>query len=80
AITSKVNSSPTLDAGTAAAVHGEVSQRAKESIVKAAVIGMITKNPNVDLDAVQKKYGEYIKGDEMKMFQKAAQSQAKANL
>jgi hypothetical protein len=41
---------------------------------------MITKNPNIDLDAVQKKYGQYINGAEMKMFAKAAQTQAKVDL
>lgn len=78
-ITAKIGSSPTLDAETAARVHGSVLQEAKQNIVKAAVVGMITKNPNVDLDAIQQKYGEYINGTEMRMFQKAAQTQAKAN-
>jgi len=74
-----IDSSPNLDATTAASVKAEVGLKAKESIVKSAISGMITKNPNVDLDAIQKKYGEYIDGGEMKMFQRAAQTQAKAN-
>src|SRR5882724_5722371 len=78
-IVGSINSSPSQSAETAAAIHGEVAQRAKEQIVKSAVSSMITNNPNVDLDVIQKKYGEYIKGDEMKMFQRAAQVQAKAN-
>jgi hypothetical protein len=74
-----VASSPNLSATQAAEVSAEVGLKAKESIVKSAVAGMITKNPNVDLDALQKKYGQYIDGAEMKMFQRAAQTQAKAN-
>lgn len=74
-----VDSSPTLDAATAATVKTEVSLKAKENIVKSAVSGMIQKNPNIDLDAIQKKYPEYINGAEMKMFQKAAQTQAKVD-
>lgn len=75
-----VQSSPNLSAAQAAQVTEEVGLKAKESIVKSAISGMITKNPNVDLDAIQKKYGEYIDGAEMKMFQRAAQTQAKTNL
>lgn len=74
-----VQSSPNLSATQAAEVSAEVGLKAKESIVKAAVSGMITKNPNVDLDAIQKKYGDYINGAEMKQFQKAAQTQAKVD-
>jgi hypothetical protein len=73
-------SSPNLDAETSAKVNAQLSQNAKEQIVKSAVAGMITKNPNIDLDAIQKKYGEFIKGDEMKTFQKAAQNQAKVDI
>lgn len=74
-----VDSSPMLDPATAASAKSEVTLKAKEAIVKAAVSGMIQKNPNIDLDAVQKKYGDYINGAEIKMFQKAAQTQEKAN-
>jgi hypothetical protein len=76
---SMVDSSPNISAETGAAVKGEVNQTAKEQIVKSAVASMIQKNPNIDLDAIQKKYGDYIKGDEMKQFQKAAQVQAKVD-
>lgn len=74
-----VDSSPTLDPAAAAGVKTEVTQKAKEAIVKSAVSGMIQKNPNIDLDAVQKKYGDYVNGAEIKMFQKAAQTQAKVD-
>jgi hypothetical protein len=74
-----VDTSPNIDATTGAKIKGEVNQAAKEQIVKAAVASMITKNPNIDLDAIQSKYGDYIKGDEMKQFQKAAQTQAKVD-
>jgi hypothetical protein len=74
-----VSSSPNLDAETGAKVNAQLTQQAKEAVVKAAVSGMIQKNPNVDLDAIQKKYPEYINGAEIKMFQKAAQTQAKVD-
>jgi hypothetical protein len=73
------SSSPNLSPTQAAQVSSELSQKAKEQIVKSAVAGMIMKNPGVDLDGIQKKYGDYINGAEMKQFQKAAQTQAKAN-
>lgn len=75
-----VGSSPNIDAVTGARVTGEVYQKGAEGIVKAAVSSMIQKNPNINLDAIQKKYGEYINGAEMKMFQKAAQTQAKVDM
>lgn len=75
-----VDSSPTIDAETGARVKAELNQKGVESLVKSAVSGMIEKNPNVDLDAIQRKYGDYINGGELKMFQKAAQVQAKADL
>lgn len=74
-----IASSPNMSATDRAAVTAEVGLKAKESIVKSAISGMITKNPNIDLDAIQKKYGDYINGAEMKMFQKAAQGQAKVD-
>lgn len=74
-----VDSSPNIDAATGATIKTEATLKAKEQIVKSAVSGMITKNPNVDLDAIQKKYGDYINGAEMKMFAKAAQTQAKVD-
>lgn len=74
-----VDSSPTIDAETGARVKSELNQKGVESLVKSAVSGMITKNPNIDLDAIQKKYPEYINGAELKMFQKAAQTQAKVD-
>lgn len=79
AIGGMTSTNQNLDAETSAKVNSQLTQQAKESVVKAAVSGMITKNPNIDLDAIQQKYGEYIKGDEMKMFQKAAQAQAKSD-
>lgn len=74
-----VGSSPTIDAETGARVTAELNQKGIESLVKSAVTGMIAKNPNVDLDAIQKKYGDYINGGELKMFQKQAQTEARKN-
>jgi len=73
------DSSPTLDAETGAKVKSSVLQEAKENTVKAAIVSMIAKNPDTDLTAIEKKYGQYLKPGEMQMFQKAAQSQAKVN-
>lgn len=80
AIGAKVESSPTLSPEDSMRVRTEVGLKAKESIVKSAIVGMIQKNPNIDLSGIQKKYGEYINGAEMKMFQKSAQVQARADL
>jgi hypothetical protein len=74
-----VRSSPMLSADQAASIESKFTQHAKEQIVKSAIVSMISKNPNIDLSAVQQKYGDYIKGDEMNTFQRAAQVQAKAN-
>jgi hypothetical protein len=74
-----VDSSPTLSPEDAARVKASVTQEAKESIVKAAVSSMIQKNPNVDLGAIEKKYGDYLKPGEIQQFQKAAQTQAKVD-
>lgn len=74
-----VDSSPTIDAETGAKVKAELNQKGIESLVKSAVSGMIEKNPGIDLDAIQKKYGDYINGGELKMFQAAAQRQAKTD-
>lgn len=72
-----VGSSPNLTGTAAATVKTSLLQSGKEAIIKSAVMGMIEKNPNVDLDKIQKKYGEYITGPEIKTFAKAAQAQAK---
>jgi hypothetical protein len=74
-----VASSPNMSATDAASVSAEVGLKAKESIVKSAISGMITKNPNINLDAIQKKYGDYINGAEMKMFAAAAVRQDKSD-
>lgn len=74
-----VDSSPNIDVSTAASVKGELGQHAKEAIVMAAGRGMVTKNPDTDLSAFEKKYGEYLKPGEIQTLQKAAQSQAKVN-
>jgi hypothetical protein len=74
-----VDSSPTIDAETGARVKSELSFNGVSSLVKAAGAGYVAKNPNFDLDAFQKKYADYISGGEIKMFQKAAQTQAHAD-
>lgn len=74
-----VDSSPTLSADDAARVKTAVTQEAKETIVKSAVASMIQKNPQIDLTAIEKKYGQYLKPGEVQQFQKAAQTQAKVD-
>lgn len=69
-----VGSSPTLDAATAAKVGSDLNFEGSAAIVKSAVIGMLQKNPNTDLDAIQKKYGEFIEPGEMQTFQRAAKT------
>ncbi len=75
-----VDSSPTLSATDAARVKSEALLRAREGIVKSAVIGMIEKNPDTDLSAINEKYGQYLKPGEMEVFERQAKAQAKANL
>lgn len=75
-----IDSSPNLTGTAAARIKIDLLQSGKEAIIKAAVAGMIEQNPYVNLDDIQKKYGEYITGQEMKTFAKAAQQHAKAAL
>jgi hypothetical protein len=75
-----VDSSPTLRAADASRVKQEVVQKTKEAIVRAAGLGIIEKNPNFDLAAFEKKYGEYMPPGEMQQLVKAAKSQARADL
>lgn len=74
-----ISSSPTLTAGDAARVRSTALLEAREGIVKSAVVGMIEKNSNVDLTAIEQKYGEYLKPGEMDMFQRQMKAQQKAN-
>ena len=78
-VISLVDSSPTIDPETGAKVKGQVLQEMKENIVKSAVTGMITKNPDTDLSVIEQRYGEFLKPGEVQQFQKAAQAQAKVN-
>lgn len=75
-----VDSSPTMSATDAGRVKSEVLQKTQEAIVKSAVMGMIEKNPNIDLDKIEAKYGKYITGPEIQMFGKAAKTQARADI
>ena len=78
-ISTSIDANPNLTGTAAAKVKTELMQAGKEAIIKSAIFGMIEKNPNVDLDAIEKKYGEYVSGPEMKQFAKAAQVQQKTN-
>src|SRR5262249_8190070 len=74
-----IDSSPTLKGTAATKLKSDLLQKGKEDIVKSAVMGMIARDPNVDLSEIEKKYPGLITGPEMRQFQKAAQTQERAN-
>jgi hypothetical protein len=80
AIGTSIDANPLLTGTQAAKIKTELLQAGKEAIVKAAVFGMIEKNPGIDLDAVEKKYGEFVTGPEMRVFAKQAQVQARVDV
>jgi hypothetical protein len=75
-----VNSSPNLSGTVADKVRSELLQKGKESLVKSAVMGLIDKNPDVDLTAIEKKYGAYINSAEISTLQKYAEARKKSNI
>jgi hypothetical protein len=79
AIGTSIDANPNLTGTAAAKVKTELLQAGKEAIVKAAVFGMIEKNPSTDLDAVEKKYGEFVTGPEMRTFAKQAAVQQRVD-
>jgi hypothetical protein len=76
-----VSSSPNLKGADAARVRSEVSQKTKESIVKAGAFGAIQKSadPVATADEWTRKYSQYINGAEAKTLGKAAETQARVN-
>lgn len=78
-IGSSIDANPNLTGTAAAKVKTELLQAGKEAIVKAAIFGMIEKNPNINLDEIEQKYGEFVSGPEMRQFAKAAASQARVD-
>ncbi len=75
-----IASSPNLTGVQASAARSEILQKGAESIVKSAAIGYIEKTAKVPPWATDPKYAPYINGAELKMLEKAAQTQAKVDL
>lgn len=75
-----VHSSPNLKGTTAAALHSELSEKAREQIVKSAAIGAIEKTGQVPGWVSDPQYSKYVNGIELKQFQKAVEAQQRANL
>lgn len=74
-----LSTSPNLSGTQAGAVRSEILQKGKEAIVKSAAIGYIEKTAKIPPWATDPKYAPYIDGAELKMLEKAAKTQAKAN-
>lgn len=74
-IGSMVDSSPTLDAVTAARVKSEVLQASQRSIAMSAAIGMIAKNPDAGLAQFSSpEYSKYISGADLKALENQAKT------
>jgi hypothetical protein len=74
-----LSSSPNISGVQAGAARSEILQKGAESIVKSAAIGYINKTGQMPPWATDPKYAPYVNGTELQMFEKAAQTQAKAN-
>lgn len=75
-----VASSPNLKGASAGAVRSEISEKGRESIVKAAAIGTIQKTGQVPDWVTDPQYSKYVNGAELKQLQKAAEVQNRTNV
>jgi hypothetical protein len=75
-----VDSSPNIKGTAASKAKLELTQKMKESIVKAGVIGTIDKTGTIPKWAYEDRFSGYIDGAEIKQFEKYAQAQQRANL
>ena len=75
-----ISKSPNLDVSQASRVRNELLQSGTESIVKSAAMGEIEKTGKMPGWVSDPKYAPYVNGAELKMFQKQAEAQTKANL
>lgn len=75
-----VSSSPNLKGTEAAKVHSQVTQKAKEEIVKAGALGAIEKSgdPEAAAAAFAKRYPEYVNAQEIDQLGKAAKAYQRA--
>lgn len=64
----------------AAAIQSELMEKAKEKIVKSAIQGAILNGQPWDKIANDPRYAQYVDGAELKMFDRAAKTQARASL
>lgn len=74
-----VASSPNLKGAAAGALKSEISEKAREAIVKSAAIGYITKTGNMPDWVTDPAYSKFVNGVELEQFRKAAVAQQKAN-
>lgn len=74
-----IDSSPNLSVSARGAIKQELSEKAREQIVKSAAIGYIEKTGQVPALVTDPAYSKYINGIEIRQFQKAADAQTKAN-
>lgn len=76
-----VGSSPNLKGAEAARVHSQVTQKAKEDIVKAGALGAIEKSadPEKAAKTFADRYPEYVNGQEIDQLAKAANMYRRLN-
>lgn len=74
-----ISTSPNLRGTDVAKVRGELQQAGAEAIVKSAAIGEIEKTGKMPAWVTDPKYSGYVNGAELKMFEKQAQVQARAD-
>lgn len=76
-----IGGNPNLTGTQASRFREEVTQAGKQAIVKSAVFGAITKDPEAGMRLAQDpRYAPYINGAELKTFAAAAKTQAKTDL
>jgi hypothetical protein len=75
-----ISSSPNLRGTDVAKVRGELQQTGAEAIVKSAAIGYIEKTGKMPDWVKDPKYSGFVNGAELKMLEKAAQTQQKVDL
>lgn len=74
-----LSASPNLTGVQAGAARSEILQKGAHDIIASAAIGYITKTATVPPWATDPKYAPYINGAELKTWENAAKTQAKAN-
>jgi hypothetical protein len=75
-----ISTSPNMKGTDAATARTELMQKGSEAIVKSAAIGYIEKTGKMPGWVTDPKYAPYVNGPELKMLEKAAQTQQKADM